>query len=197
VLTGTTEVSYATSDGSARSGSDYAANSGKLTFAPNESTKTIVTALVDNAAIDGNRTFSLQLSSPSTGVSLGASTALATINDNDAGIVFGSGSIKFSASSYTVLESRGEALITVNRVGGLTPTTVTYQTTGGSAISGTDYTAVSGTLSFSANETSKTFLIPIVRDTLSEESETVNLSLSSPFKATLSDPSLATLFIQG
>jgi hypothetical protein len=197
ITTTAAEASYTTVDGTARSGTDYASTSGKVTFAANETTKTFTIALVDNGSIEGNRTLSLQLSSPASGTSLGTATATVAINDNDAGIASGSGSFKFSASSYTVLESRGEAVITVNRIGGFGSASVSYQATGGSAVQGTDFTATSGTLNFAQNETTKTFIIPLVIDTVTEDSETINLSLSSPARASLSDPSIATIFVQG
>ncbi len=197
ITTTTAEASYATVDSTARSGTDYASTSGKVTFAANETTKTFTIPIVDNGSIEGSRVFNVQLSSPVSGTSLGVSTSSITINDNDAGFVNGSGSLKFSASSYTVLESRGEAVITVNRIGGFGSASVNYQTTGGSAVAGNDFTATSGTLNFAPNETSKTFTIPLMIDALTEDSETINISLSSPSRATLSDPSLATVFVQG
>jgi Calx-beta domain len=58
--------------------------------------------------------------------------------------------------------------------------TVDYSTSNGTAIAGSDYTATSGTLTFAAGVTSRTFTIPIVKDTLDESDETVNLTLSNP-----------------
>jgi hypothetical protein len=50
-----------------------------------------------------------------------------------------------------------------------------------------DYTASSGTLTFAAGETSKTFTVPILADIAPENNETATLTLSSASNATISD----------
>ena len=65
--------------------------------------------------------------------------------------------------------------------------TVDYATSNATATAGADYTAASGTVTFSAGETSQTFTIPLLADTLDEVNETATLTLSSPTNATISD----------
>ena len=65
--------------------------------------------------------------------------------------------------------------------------TVQYATSGVTAQSGTDFTAASGTLTFAANETSKTVSVATTADAADEENETFTLTLSSPTNATLGD----------
>src|SRR5262249_36856199 len=88
--------------------------------------------------------------------------------------------------------------ITVTRTGGSNvPVSVNYATSNGTATAGADYTAVSGTLTFGIGDTSKTFTVPIINDTLVEGNETVNLTLSSPTSgATLGGQATAVLTIQ-
>ena len=57
-------VNYATADGTAKALGDYAATGGTLTFAPGETTKTIVVAVVGDATYEANETFFLNLSGP-------------------------------------------------------------------------------------------------------------------------------------
>lgn len=91
------------------------------------------------------------------------------------------GSLQFSSASYYVLEDVGNAVITVTRAGGTKGTlSINYSTADGTAVAGSDYTAVAGTLVFADGETSHTFTIPIANDLVSEPDETVNLSLSGP-----------------
>ena len=59
-------------------------------------------------------------------------------------------------------------------------TTVAYATSDGTATADVDYTAASGTLTFTAGETEKTVSVPVLNDALDEGSETVTLTLSSP-----------------
>jgi glucose/arabinose dehydrogenase len=65
---------------------------------------------------------------------------------------------------------------------------VQYATGGGTATPGTDYTPVSGTLTFSPTATARTVAVPILGDVLDEDDETFLLDLSSPVNATLGDP---------
>ena len=193
VTTGVTEVNYTTSDGSARSGVDYTGTNGKFTFAAGETSKSFPIAIVDNSSVDGNHYFTVSLSGPTNGAELTIGSAKVTTNDNEAATA-GSGSIKFANSTVSVTRSVGTAKITVNHVGGIQPVSVSYATSNGSGVSGLDYTATSGTLPFALGEVSKTFEVPIINRTAGAEM-TVNLTLSSPIGAPLSDPSTATLKI--
>jgi hypothetical protein len=90
------------------------------------------------------------------------------------------GVFQLSSATYSVNEDGASITITVNRTGGTDPATVNYATSNGSASAGADYTASSGTLNFAAGQTSATFNVPILDDTLVEGNETFNLTLSSP-----------------
>ena len=65
--------------------------------------------------------------------------------------------------------------------------TVDYATSDGTATAGSDYTATSGTLTFSAGETEKTVSVPVLDDAHNEGSETLTLTLSNPSGAYLAD----------
>ena len=55
-------VKYSTANGTAIAGSDYAATSGALTFAPGTTTQTISVPILDNTSHESNETFNLSLS---------------------------------------------------------------------------------------------------------------------------------------
>ncbi len=102
----------------------------------------------------------------------------------------------FSMASYSVNAAAGVAVITVDRDGGGGLVTVAYAADGGNATPGTDYTPVSGTLTFGLGVTIENFTVPII-DNLSLLSDvTVNLAISNPTGgATLGAPSAAILTI--
>ena len=145
--------------------------------------------------MEADESFSVNLTSPSSNVSLGGNTeAVVTILDNDLG-----GIIQFSAGAYTNTEAGPAASIIVTRTGGAASgVSVRFETQDGTATAGADYTAVSSTINFAANEVTKTVLIPIVNDNFVEGNETVNLSLSAPIGgATLGTRSTSVLTITG
>jgi DNA-binding beta-propeller fold protein YncE len=74
-------VNYATADGSAQAGTDYFAQSGTVTFAPGQTSREILLATQETAALDGNDNFSVQLSNPTGGATIAISTATVTIVD--------------------------------------------------------------------------------------------------------------------
>ena len=79
---GMVTVNYATGDGTARAGEDYAAAAGTLTFAPGETGKTVSVAVLDDAHDEGEETFTLRLASAS-GATVADRTGLGTIRNTD------------------------------------------------------------------------------------------------------------------
>jgi hypothetical protein len=113
----------------------------------------------------------------------------AIVGNSNSVSVFGllAGTFAFSSPAYSAQQSDGTATITVNRVDGTNSAVqVSYATiAGGTATNGTDYTAVSGMLNWSAGDsTSKTFSVPILNNPLVQPNVTVNLALNSPSTGT-------------
>jgi hypothetical protein len=98
--------------------------------------------------------------------------------------VFGllAGVFSFSSPAYAIQEGQLFATITVLRTGGSQGAVqVSYGTADGTAISGLNYTNVSGTFSWTNGETGpKAFQVPIIDDILGGPSSSLNLVLSAP-----------------
>ncbi len=92
------------------------------------------------------------------------------------------GTLRFSLGSYSVGEGGGPATVTVERVNGDDGTvSIQYSTTAGTATAGQDFTVVSGTLNWAADDGSpRTFSVPVLNDPTDESNETVLLLLSNP-----------------
>ena len=97
----TVTVNYATANGTATAGSDYLAVNGTLTFAPLETTKIVPIVIVGDNTIEGNETFSLNLTSPTNG-SIPNALVTVTIIDNNPAL--------YAAVSGKVLTSDGHGL---------------------------------------------------------------------------------------
>ena len=175
---GTVTVDYATSNDTAVAGTDYTATTGTLTFNNNETSKTFTVPVTNNPLPQGSKSFKVTLSHATANSNITSpNVATVTISDNQAasnsstsnGSAASSssssnpaGTIGLSASAYMVNEKTGTLTITVNRDGGSTGAVgVSYGTSNGTAVSGAEYTGVSGTLAFAAGETVKTFVIAI------------------------------------
>lgn len=77
-------VQFATASGGATSGLDFTATSGTLTFAADETSKVILVPLLDDAIAEPGEVFSLTLSNPGGGATLGTFTVTqVAIIDND------------------------------------------------------------------------------------------------------------------
>ncbi|PZP39842.1 MAG: endoglucanase [Azospirillum brasilense] len=79
---GPVTLHYATADGTATAGSDYAAASGTLTFAAGETSKTISIAIAGDTAVEANEGFLLNLSGAS-GATIARASATGTILNDD------------------------------------------------------------------------------------------------------------------
>ncbi|QZP09151.1 Calx-beta domain-containing protein [Caenibius sp. WL] len=168
---GAVTVAYASSDGTATAGSDYTATSGTLSFAANETSKTITVATTADTTIESDETFTMTLSNPSTG-SITTATATGTIINDDVAPA------NLAIDSVSATEG-GSLVFTVTRSGNTaTAVSVNYASASGTATSGTDFTAVSGTLNFAANETTKTITVATTDDTSVEGTETFTVTLS-------------------
>ena len=178
---------------------DLSATSGTVTFAANSvagATRSITITATDDALSETAESFTVTLGtitsdlSSQVSVDTSAGSATATISASDPITVSISGPASVNegdaTTNYTVSLSPA----------GVTPTadlTVSYATAGGTAEAGTDYTAKSGTLTFTSSAAgSQTFTVETTEDILAENSEDFTVTISSPTGGGGPTPSLGT-----
>lgn len=175
------QVNYATTNGTAIAGADYTAVSGILTFTPGQTSKTISVSVLGDLLDEIDETFTVILSN-SQNATLNKSQGIGTIQDNDP-------LPKLTINNVTITEGNGppqtmQFTVLLSAASGKT-VTVNYATADQTAVSGRDYTAKSGTLTFTPGQTSKTISILIQNDIVYEQTETFAVKLTSPVNATL------------
>src|SRR5207253_9105981 len=104
---------------------------------------------------------------------------------------------QFNASTYSVAENSGEAVITVTRLGGAAgQATVFYSTAEGTALDGLDYSGTSGMLMWGDGETTPaTFTVPIFDDAVHQGERYFLVNLSNASGAAVGNPNAATVTI--
>ena len=181
-------VDYATSNGTAVASTDYTAAAGTLTVSAGDTSGTVEVTISDDPTDEHDETFTFTLSGVAN-ASISDSSATVTITDNDPPPTM-------SVADVTAKEGAGSVALTVSLSAASGKTvTVDYATSNGTATAGSDYTAVSDTLTFTPGQTSKTVSVTLASDTVDEDDETFTFTLSNPDNATFSD-SAATVTIE-
>jgi len=126
-------ASYATANGTAIAGMNYAAASGILSFAAGETSKAItISTIADNVAT-ANLTMSVGLSSPSSGATLGTASATGTVVNTDIAppLTALNPTINLNSGVVTSIE-----LVTLATTGGQAATIIAFTPSvgGGSAV---------------------------------------------------------------
>jgi glucose/arabinose dehydrogenase len=176
-------VQYATAPGTATAGLDYTAATGSVVFPAGTTSRTVSVPLVNDALDEDDETFLVNLTAP-VGASVADPQAQGTITDDDP-------LPALTAVDCAALEGQTAATPCTFGVS-LTPPSgrtvaVGYTTQNGTAVAGSDYTALSGTLSFAAGVTSGAVAVSVLGDAALEGNESFALALASPVNATLAD----------
>ncbi|MFP2996300.1 Calx-beta domain-containing protein [Spongiivirga sp. MCCC 1A20706] len=169
------DVDFTTADDTAIAGSDYTANSGTLSFTgTNNETQTITVNITNDNLLEPTETYFVNLSNiTNTLVTISDSQGLGSITNDDAASI--------AINDVTVNEAAGTADFTVTLTGDVQGSfTIDYLTSQNTAIENTDYTAGSGTITFTGtNAETQTISIAITDDSLLENTETFNVNLSN------------------
>jgi len=195
--TTSTSVNWATVNGTALAGSDFVANSGVLTFAAGVTTGSITVTVLNDTITESTESFTVALGSP-IGLILADGSGLATINDDDV-----PAQPELSINRLSTIEKnlvrKGKNFVSDQTTMTFTITlsaassssiSVSYATKDGTATVGNkDYKSASGTVTFSAGQTSKTVAVTVYGDVTPESDETFTVGLSSPVNATIATAS--------
>jgi len=184
-LTAPASVRIKTTDATATAPADYTALAAQtLSFTAGQASRTVSVPVAGDTTLEGDETFTLDLSTPLSGATIADAQGVATIADDEAptllsvrDVAMTEGDSGTTAATFTVVRS-GD----LNRA-----STVQVVTAAGSATAGTDFTSTSATVSFAAGQSSKPVNVPVRGDLLSEGSETFALELSAPTGAAVSD----------
>ncbi len=168
-----------TTNGTALPGVDYVPTTNLVSFADGQSNQTVTISLINNGLIEGDRTVSMALLSPSNTVLNPTVPPTATLTIVDANLA--PGNLMFAATNYSVLETATNAIITLARTNGsLGEVSVTYFTGGGNAIPGLDYPATTNSVTFLDGETSKSFTVQVFDNTNLIGNVSLGLTLTNP-----------------
>ena len=147
-------VDYATQDNTATAGSDYAAASGTLTFAPGDLTKTVSITINGDTDLESNETFKLHLSNP-TVATIGSADGTGTITNDDLTL---QGDDHYTITSGQTLSTSGTPVtwdesVAATAGGVVLSNAGTIESTGATAIDAPASAPASGSSSFALTNT--------------------------------------------
>ena len=176
--------------GSATYGSDYQPLALSATILAGETSTTVAVTPIDDAIPEINETVILQLSPAITYTLGGTTSATVAIIDDEAV------SVSIVATDATAAESGGDTgTFTLTRTGDSTNALNVNFTIGGTATSGSDYTAITTPATFPAGQATTTIVISALADAYIEPDETIILMLTAGAGYTLGTPNTATVRI--
>ena len=178
-------TSVATGDTAAQA--DFTAGNGTLNFGVGDTSKTITVATVEDTASEADETFTVTLSSASSGTALPSdATATGTITDDDQAplsIADASADEGDSATFTVTLNPAAAGAVTVDYATSVAASDTAAQS---------DFTAKNGTLTFAAGDTTESFTVATLEDSVDEVDETFTVTLSNASGATLPTDATAT-----
>ena len=175
--------------GTATSGSDYTALSGTVSVPKGSATATIPVKLIDDSLHENDETVVLTLTTGSGYLVGSPDKHTLTIAANDPPTA------SFASASQSAGEGSGTSNVTVNLAPAPASAITLEYTVGGTATSGSDYTALSGTVSVPKGSATATIPVKLIDDSLHENDETVVLTLTTGSGYLVGSPDTHTLTI--
>ena len=149
-----------------------------VTIPAGSTSATITMPVINDAVVEPTETVTVTLVSPITSgnavISVDTTAASRNITDNDSATVSVAGTLNGSETGPT------NATFTVTQTAISSTDTVVAFTLGGTASEGSDYTAITHSVTIPAGSTTATITIPVINDAVVEPTETVTVTLVSP-----------------
>jgi subtilisin family serine protease/peptidase E len=186
--TGSLTVNF-TVGGTATSGSDYTALGSSIVIPAGRSTATNTVTPVDDAVVEATETVILTLAANATYTVGSPSSATVNIADNDLPVV------TVVAADNSAAEPSDVGRFVFTRSGPTTGSLTVNFTVGGTATSGSDYTALGSSIVIPAGRSTATNTVTPIDDAVVEATETVILTLAANAAYTVGSPSSATVNI--
>ena len=174
----------ATANGSATAGVDYVASSLTSQTIPAGSSTYTFTVLVNGETLnEPSETFFVNVTNVTNAVVVDGQGVGTIVNDdplpslsiNDATVIEGNAGTVNAVFTVTLSAASGQSV------------QVNYATADGTATQPADYTNTSGTLTFTAGQTTRTITVPVIGETVPEANETFFVNLSGATNATIAD----------
>ena len=162
--------------------SDYGAMTTRLTFAPSQTSKTVVVKVHGDTLDELDESYFVNITVVSGDVMLGDGQGVGTIVDDDplAGLSIGDTSVTEGNSGTTTATLE----VTLSAASSKT-ITVDYATADGTANEPSDYSSTSGTLTFAPGQMTKDVTVSVNGDTEVEPDETFPVELTNATNATI------------
>ena len=176
--------------GSALHGADYVALPGVLTIPTGSAVATVVITPIEDTIGEPAQTAVLEIRG-GLGYSIGASASATVTIADDGDLPYAS----IAATTGAAIEGGAAGTFRVTTTGTGTGNITVKYTVSGTATNGTDFTALSGTLTMAKNTTANITLTPI-QDTVLEGYETVTITLTPDPAYSLAIDAAATLNLQ-
>jgi subtilisin-like proprotein convertase family protein len=167
-------VQYTTVDDTATAGVDYTATAGTLTFTPGQSVQSVTVPILDNTPLQQpNVDFFLQLSNP-TNATLQRPQGVGSIVEADQkpAVNIGNASVVEGDSGTPTANFTVFLTFPIPQA-----VKITYSTSDGTGVAGTDYMATGGTLTIAAGQTSGTISVPIIPNQTPQPNRTFFVNL--------------------
>ncbi|XHR85236.1 MAG: beta strand repeat-containing protein [Gloeotrichia echinulata GP01] len=165
-----------------------------ITFAAGSSTATLTIDPTADTTIESDETVALTLAT-GTGYTIGTTTAVTgTITNDDLPVITVAATDASAAETNTGVTAN-PGIFTLTRTGITTSALTVNYTLGGTAIKGTDYSNLTGTVTFAVGSSTATVTVTPINDIIFEGTETVILNLATGTSYTLGATSTATVNI--